>query len=141
VVVFEVQQNSDLTYRLYDWGRDRTVHVQDALAVARMEHGAGRPVVAPKNLGSGQELVVSDPFFRVRRFDVAEKTSLPVEGRVKVLNVIRGSGVLGWQSGGADAPLPLRPGDTALVPACVEQVFLSPIGRLGVLCTEPGAGA
>jgi hypothetical protein len=72
---------------------------------------------------------------------MAEKTSVPVDGRVKVLNVIHGSGVLGWQSGGEDAPLPLRPGDTALVPACIEQVFLSPIGRLSVFWTEPGAGA
>lgn len=136
VVAFEVQQNSDLTYRLYDWGRDRPVHVQDALAVAQVE-GNGRPV-QPKHLGNGQELVVAEPHFRVRRFTLAEKTTLPVEGRFKVLNVIAGGGVLGWYSGGEDEPLVLRPGDTALVPACLESVFLSPIGSLSLFCTEPG---
>jgi len=138
VVVFEVQQNSDVTYRLYDWGRNRPVHVQDALAMARVEGSTGRPVVPPKNLGGGQELLVDDPFFRVRRLTLAEKVTLPIENRCKVLNVIAGGGMLGWQSGGADEPLLLRPGDTALVPACIDTVFLSPIGRLVVFWTEPG---
>jgi mannose-6-phosphate isomerase len=140
VVVFEVQQNSDLTYRLYDWGRDRPVHVQDALAVARVESN-GRPVVQPKQLGRGQELVIAEPHFRVCRLTIGEKTTLPVEGRCKVVNVITGGGVLGWYSGGEDEPLVLRPGDTALVPACIESVFLSPIGSLSLLWTEPGSPA
>src|SRR5690606_36012819 len=68
VLVFEVQQNSDLTYRLYDWGRPREVHVQKALAVARTANGAhgaveGRPVVAPTGLPDGGELLIATPHF------------------------------------------------------------------------------
>src|SRR6185436_15133812 len=104
----------------------------EALAVARTEPAGsnGRPIVQPKHLGGGQELVVSDPHFRVRRFTVTGKTTLPVENRCKVLNVVSGAAILGWHSGGEDEPLALKPGDTALVPACLEHVFLSPIGKL-----------
>lgn len=34
-VVVEVQQSSDLTYRIYDWGRPREIHIQKALEVAK----------------------------------------------------------------------------------------------------------
>lgn len=143
VVVFEVQQNSDVTYRLYDWGRPREMHVDKALATVRFEDAfAGeRPVVAPRALGPGQELVVAEPSFRVRRMRIGDQATLPVGGRFLVLNVLSGRAVLGWHSGGEDPPLPLQPGDTALVPACIEQVFLSPIGQITLLCSDPGEGA
>lgn len=139
VVVFEVQQNSDVTFRLYDWGRQREVHIDKALAVAHLDVGAGdRPVVAPRPLPQG-ELLVSTPHFRLRRLHVVEQRAvLATEGAFLVINVVAGRGMLGWHSGGSDAPLLLQTGDCALVPACVDQVFLSPIGRLQVLLTDPG---
>jgi mannose-6-phosphate isomerase len=139
VVVFEVQQNSDVTYRLYDWGRQREVHVDKALAVAHLDTALGeRPVVTPRALPQG-ELLVSTPHFRLRRLQVVEqRVALATEGAFAVINVIAGRGVLGWHSGGQDAPLFLQTGDCALVPACIDQVFLSPIGRLQVLISDPG---
>jgi mannose-6-phosphate isomerase len=41
LVVFEVQQNSDLTYRIHDWGRGRAVHVQKAAAARRRRRRTG----------------------------------------------------------------------------------------------------
>lgn len=130
VAVFEVQQNSDLTYRLYDWGRDRQLHVDKALAVAKVEVAVDQP--------SAGSLLVKDPHFHVRRLQVQDRASLSTEGSFMVVSVIGGRGVLGWHSSGQDAPLLLQCGDCALVPACCEQVFLSPIGRLQVLLTDPG---
>ena len=148
VVVFEVQQNSDLTYRLYDWGRPREVHVQDALAVTRLgaegTASGGRPVVPPQQLPDGSTLVVEAPQFRVRRFTVAPTAQgngrmvLPTEGTFQVVNVTAGRGVLGWHSAGNDQPLFLQTGDCAVVPACIEQVFFSPIGRMELLVSGPG---
>ncbi len=140
VVVFEVQQNSDITYRLYDWGRPREVHVQQALSVTALGAGGGgeRPVVPPKALRAGEEQVIAEAQFRVRRLSLTQQASLRTGGRFGVLSVVAGHGMLGWHSGGEDAPLPLRPGDTALVPACMEQVFVSPIGELRCLWTDPG---
>lgn len=54
--LIEIQQNLDLTYRLYDYGRPRELHLDDAVAVATpapyrppfavVEHGPGRRVLA-----------------------------------------------------------------------------------------------
>jgi mannose-6-phosphate isomerase len=145
VVVFEVQQNSDLTYRLYDWGRPREVQVQKALAVARYDAGvasaapATRPVVAPRALPDGGTELIATPHFRVRRYAVQRPHTLETEGRFAAITVTAGRGMLGWHSGGVDAPLPLATGDTVLVPAAVASVFLSAIGRLEVLVSDPGA--
>ncbi|MBM4061873.1 MAG: hypothetical protein FJ265_12370 [Planctomycetes bacterium] len=141
VVLFEVQQNSDLTWRLYDWGRDRPVQVQQALAVARLEPGdggSGRPTVPPVALPDGGVLLVANPSFRLRRYGLGRPLQLPTNGRFLTVTVAGGRGMLGWHSGGEDPPVALGPGDTALVPAAVPAVFLSPIGRLDVLVCDPG---
>ncbi|HEX5051827.1 MAG TPA: type I phosphomannose isomerase catalytic subunit [Planctomycetota bacterium] len=142
VVVFEVQQNSDVTYRLYDWGRPREVHVQKALGVLR--HGdngaavAERPVVAPTALPDGGRLLVTTPHFRLRRYDLTRPYTLATQGRYLVLTAVGGRGMLGWRSGGADVPIQMVAGDTAVVPACVDSVFVSPLGRLDVVASDPG---
>jgi mannose-6-phosphate isomerase len=141
VVLFEIQQNSDVTFRLYDWGRPRPVQVQKALAVARFDAGGGgveRPVVAPIALPDGGVQLVANEYFRVRRYDLRRPLQFATQRRFAVVTVVGGRGVLGWHSGGADVPLPLVAGDTVLVPAAVENVFLSPVGRLDVLVSDPG---
>jgi mannose-6-phosphate isomerase len=61
IVLCEIQQNSDTTYRLYDYGRPRELHLEQALAVADTgEHpGASRP----KPLGPGRDELVRCPHF------------------------------------------------------------------------------
>ena len=141
VVVFEVQQNSDVTYRLYDWGRSREVQVAKALAAMRVEEPAvavDRPVVAPRTLPDGGKLLIATKHFRVRRYDLTRPHTLATNRQFATVTVVGGRGVLGWHSGGNDDPMQLLLGDTVLVPACVNDVFLSPIGRLEVLVTGPG---
>jgi mannose-6-phosphate isomerase len=137
VVVFEVQQNSDITWRINDWGRGRELHLEQALAAARID-ASGPPTVAPRPLPDGGELVVQVPQFRVRRYRLRDRRVLPTNGTFVAVSAIEGRGVLGWHSGGEDPPLYLQPGDTALVPACVAEIFLSPIGALQVLLSDPG---
>ena len=63
ISLLEVQQNSDITYRLYDYGRPRELHLEDGLRVARRDpydaslrsHAEGR----------GYEELIDGPFFRV----------------------------------------------------------------------------
>lgn len=139
VVVFEVQQNSDVTYRLYDWGRPRELHVDKALAVTRVDAvGSDKPVVPPRGQRDGGELLLREEHFRVRRYRLGQRTVLPTGGAFLTVTAIGGKGMLGWHSGGQDEPLYLQCGDTALVPACIADVFLSPIGRLDVLVCDPG---
>lgn len=142
VVVFEVQQNSDLTYRLYDWGRPREVHVQKALAVTRHENvqvgAANRAITSPVALADGGVLLVATESYRVRRYALHTPLTLPTNARFAAVTVVGGCGTLAWPSATAEQPLPLVAGDTVLVPAVVEHVVLSPIGRLDVLVSDPG---
>ncbi len=141
VVVFEVQQNSDVTYRLYDWGRPREVHVQKALAVTALGERTAtteRPVVEPKNLPDGGIELIATEHFRLRRYELQRPFTLSTNGCFATVTVLGGRGMLGWRSGGSDAPIQLTAGDTVLVPAAVESVFLSSIGRLDVAIASPG---
>ncbi|GAA3786273.1 class I mannose-6-phosphate isomerase [Qipengyuania pelagi] len=67
--LIEIQQNSDITYRLYDYGRPRELHLDEAVAVAKGEpHPAGlRRRVAE----TGEITLVEGPLFRLDRLDGA----------------------------------------------------------------------
>jgi mannose-6-phosphate isomerase len=143
VVVFEVQQNSDLTYRLYDWGRPREVHVQKALAVTRIEGARSDTsvgaILVPAPLSDGGLQLVATDNYRLRRYALQQQQHvLATNHRFAAVTVVHGRGTLDWHSGEAHSPLPLVAGDTVLVPAAVEHVVLSPIGRLDVLVSDPG---
>lgn len=137
VVLYEIQQNSDVTYRLYDWGRPREVHVEAALRATRFGL-AEESTVTPVPARSGFELLFATEHFTLQRGTVSEPMTLPTDGSYKIATVVRGRGTLGWRSGGEDLPLPLGPGDTVLVPACIGSVFLSPVGGITVLWAGPG---
>src|SRR5207248_7047800 len=60
IVLFEIQQNSDVTYRLWDYGRPRPIHVEKAVPIADLgvHPGASRPI----QVGEGrQELARAKP--------------------------------------------------------------------------------
>ena len=68
MVVLETQQYSDVTYRLYDYGRPRELHVDAGLAVSRTTSAAG--LVAPVAMDGFTRLVAS-AYFVVDRFKLA----------------------------------------------------------------------
>ncbi|QNM84006.1 class I mannose-6-phosphate isomerase [Sphingomonas sabuli] len=77
VTLLEVEQNSDLTYRLYDYGRPRDLHLDDGLSIAR-----GEPY--PEHLHrkvppSGEERLVDGPHFRAARLDGPPSEALVAE--------------------------------------------------------------
>jgi mannose-6-phosphate isomerase len=81
VMVLEVQQTSDATFRLYDWGRvgldgqQRALHLEAGLACT-LERPAGAGLQKPKPAGEGRELLVESPFFRVYRYRCDEAYSI-----------------------------------------------------------------
>ncbi len=67
ISLIEVQQNSDVTYRLYDYGRPRELHLDEAIAVAE---GKAHPQRLRMHLpDSGNVTLVEGPHFRLDRFD------------------------------------------------------------------------
>ena len=64
MVLVETQQTSDITYRLYDYGRPRELHVEAGLAATRLHTNAGKVVRAA---GDDPHVLVRSPFFQVEK--------------------------------------------------------------------------
>jgi len=127
--VYEVQQSSDTTYRLYDWGRvgvdgrPRDLHIAEALDSIDFSLSVPEPCDR-----------VECPFFRFAPRDVSAPCDFPAdEETFRVLHLERGAASIVWEDGAA----PLVLGRSVLVPAnvaaCVEP---APFARL--LVTELG---
>ena len=100
LTLIEVQQNSDTTYRLYDYGRPRELHLDDGVAVAELT-----PYVAPPRPGEvapGRTILVEGPKFVLERWTGGERTVRLPEGKPGWLVPVRGHGVVGgvaWKAG------------------------------------------
>ena len=67
VSIIEVQQNSDITYRLYDYGRPRELHLDEGMAVAKGEpYDMARRLMLPE---SGDATLVDGPYFCLDQVD------------------------------------------------------------------------
>ncbi|BFH70350.1 type I phosphomannose isomerase catalytic subunit [Paenibacillus dendritiformis] len=120
VVVAEVQQNSDTTYRLYDYnrpgldGKPRELHIDDSLNVIAYE-GAGATRMKTDNAKPNEWLTLAEsPYFRVEKGIVKQPWSLSTTpDSFVILVVCEGTGTLRW----ADQELPLAAGECFLLPA------------------------
>jgi len=111
LAICEIQQNSDVTYRLWDYGRPRELHVDSALAVAKLGPHPGP--VTPVPFGGG-ELLVSCPYFATERMDLKGLIEWRSDtGRFHLLVATRGSGTL---TAGA-SNWRVRQGECWLIPA------------------------
>ena len=122
VMVYEVQQSSDITFRIYDYnrpgvdGKPRELHIDDALAV--IDFGAPRrKPVAPSTLSStspGRTVLVESEHFRLERFNPSgNRVDHPPRNSVSAVTFIQGSAGI---RGGDDA-FHARIGGTFLVRA------------------------
>lgn len=112
--IIEVQQNSDITYRLYDYGRPRELHLEEGMAVARGEpYDMSRHQVLPD---TGNVPLVDGPFFRLDRINgLPDKaTAERYRGALLVLPR-RGTATVGGE--------PVEAGECALARSLDEVVF------------------
>lgn len=131
ILLFEIQQSSDLTYRLYDYqrrdatGRLRELHLDKALAVLKLEPGE-RAKVAPRALAAGKTLLIAVEPLAMERWEVAgvqeERTDA---GSVEILTVIAGR--LTLSAGTTEA---LVRGESLVLPAALGSYRLAGEGAL-----------
>ncbi|HVW00776.1 MAG TPA: type I phosphomannose isomerase catalytic subunit [Planctomycetaceae bacterium] len=133
VLIAEVQQTSDATFRLWDWnrlgpdGKPRALHRQQALAAIDWSAGPVAPV-HPQPLGdltrnvTGERLVDS-PYFRMDRLQISGESELAPAGVLSIWMVLGGTAVL--QSKGGYRREFSR-GETVLVPAAAPRLEWSP---------------
>jgi mannose-6-phosphate isomerase len=126
-VIFEIQQNSDTTYRVYDWnrlgldGRPRELHIDQSLACIDFNDFEPALVDAPwlGELPLLRRELTRNPLFSVEALRSESPGRLPVaEGVCRILAVIRGA----LSVAGADHVAHLEAGGFCLVPACVKGV-------------------
>jgi mannose-6-phosphate isomerase len=130
IVICEIQQNSDLTYRFYDFGRTdsqgqpRALHIEQAAAVTRQERhpGARPPFRFPSpRAGEGvqRELLAACRYFAAERLSWPGAFPYqPDPARFHLLIFLQGSGALAADSWDQAA---YQPGDAYLIPAECAQ--------------------
>lgn len=116
IVLCEIQQNSDVTYRLWDYGRPRELHLEQAAAVSDL--GVHPGAISPVPNGPGREELVRAKHFVTERVRIAPGEQLRPEARTCQLWIC----LVGAASVG---PEPCRPGEVWLMPDEGEQPAIS----------------
>lgn len=117
LVIAEIQQRSDTTFRLFDHGRSRDLHADQALAVADLS--PTKPGAIPINLTVERIKLVSCPFFVFERVDLPPKTAweIQVECETWAL-VIGGEATLGFMRARVGEVFYADEGKTAVAVGC-----------------------
>ena len=127
IVVFETQQASDLTYRIFDWnrvdanGKSRELHVKKAGDVLNYHKGGRAAIdqVAYTFDNLARTALIADPRFTVERIVAkSESASLPTNGRPLIIMTLQSELDLACDGGSAK----LTPYQTAIVPAAAQWV-------------------
>ena len=120
MVVLETQQYSDTTYRLWDYGRPRELHVDAGTAVTRTETAAG--LVTSLEMG-GFTRLVSCAYFAVDRYrlEPGQEAALGNDDRLQILIGLT-DGVTLRSTQGEDFPLPVA--QAVVLPANKTQFAL-----------------
>jgi mannose-6-phosphate isomerase len=137
-VLLETQQNCDLTYRMYDYGRGRELHIEKSLEAAQLKTKAGK--VAPRVL-EDRTILVASPYFTVERIPVEvsrSSTSLPGQDESKAglayLFAAEGSGRVSSPSF-AGVDLPAR--GIVAIPASSPVFAIQDMGGLDLIRITP----
>ena len=138
VVVFEIQENSDVTFRLDDWGhidpttgRSRALQVDQALSAINMAQGAVAPVapVVEETAPVERERLFDCDYFRLWRLHGQSPFAVGAAGVPRVLICLEGTGRVehGGQTYAAGK------GDVWLLPAAVGACAFRPSGAVTLL--------
>lgn len=142
-VIFEIQQNSDTTYRVFDWnrvdrdGQTRELHVAQSLA--SIDFGDFEPSLvlsrAERGAAGGVRRLVDDPLFRVDHISMDAALNLALnQPACVILGVLEGR----LRVDGAGQAVELAAGQFCLVPAHLADATLRPLTAASFLRVQPG---
>ena len=145
LVVFEIQQNSDTTYRVSDWnrlgldGKPREVHIPESLASIDFDDFEPGLVAGQTRRDGVVEVrqLVQDPLFTVEARSVSAVAHWPLDaGKMRILGVLTGQ----LEVVAAQTSLELEPGQFCLVSAGLGVVQLRAGSATSFLQVEAGSG-
>ncbi len=136
ILIAEIQQNSDTTYRVYDWnrigrdGKSRPLHIHKALETINFNQTNNEfPSLISYKEGFTKKYLTACPYFAVELLKINKKYVLKPDGKFYILINIKGQGELSYQ----DMVTNLVPGKTVFIPANLKDVVIK--GRLEFLLT------
>ena len=146
IVLAEIQQRSDTTFRLFDYGRQRELHEDDAVAVANA--WPVRPFPDPTRLSAERMLLVASRYFVLERLDLPQASSwallaepetwiLILDGHAAVGLTALSAGEAIFAAGGRSSIEVGANGLTALVAYPAAAPVASLLRRLGEPSTDP----
>ncbi len=143
LVIFEIQQNSDTTYRVFDWnrvgldGKPRELHIAQSLA--SIDFNDFEPKLVPANYRNAANFkfrqLVEDPLFNVQELVFENAGSVKLSGQyLRIITVTKGAAKISDDSSGIVAEL--KSGDFCLIPACLKNVEIKAAMNTSFLCVE-----
>ncbi len=133
IVLAEIQENSDITYRLYDWGRDskeRPLHITQSLRVLDFERMTGQkiPAVVLTRAQFDQYYLVACRYFVLELLDLHNpRPEFHLNDRFHIISVIAGGVRVAYGREFKQDEIATT-GQTVLVPAGLETYGLFPMG-------------
>jgi mannose-6-phosphate isomerase len=131
LLIAEIQQASDTTFRLYDWnrvdrdGKPRPLHIRQSLETIDFDRGPVGPRKPQPTGRPGVERLVACDKFVLERWRLDQSAPLTVDQRFHIVSVIEGRLDVSAQESRHE----LKRGDTILLPASSADVELSPRGE------------
>lgn len=131
LLIAEIQQASDTTFRLFDWnrvdaqGQPRPLHIEQALAVIDFERGPIAPQRPVETHEAGRERLVSCDQFQLERRRASQPVVLGGDDRFCLITVLDG----GLTLEGDPTGRPLHAGQSALLPAAAGPTRGVPTGE------------
>ena len=145
-VIIETQQQSDTTYRLYDYGRPRELHLKEGLAAVKLQVASGKAIrPAPEQIRGGADRrasLVAAPYFVVDMFEIKNTQELNTrdesgKSSAQILVAVEGCGIV--EASGSE-PVTVTKGDAVVIPASFENFTVRPQWTLEFLRARvPGA--
>ena len=131
-VLVETQQQSDTTYRLYDYGRQRPLHLEHGLASVKERVASGKVIrPAPVAIDGGKNRLssmIAAPYFTVDLFELKEPHEFSTKDgsgtdSAQIMVAVEGCGIV---EAAGRAPVTLAKGDAVVIPAALEKFSVRP---------------
>ncbi len=143
LVIFEIQQNSDTTYRVFDWnrtgldGKPRELHIAQSLA--SIDFNDFEPKLVEARFVNGPNFrfhhLVQDPLFNVHEMVVETSEHILIrKQQMRIIAVVKGT--ITVTSNSNEPAIELLPGQFCLIPASLKTVELGTKPNATYLCVE-----
>lgn len=122
IVILEVQQSSDITYRVYDFdrkddkGNSRELHIQSAIEVTNYPHSSKLPMQVEETIDDlVSTQLIKENYFTVYHWKVTGKVATPLQADYLLVSVVSGEGEITVN----ERTFPLKKGDNFILPALI----------------------